>query len=70
MAQSRFQWLAQMFAALGVIISLLLLAYEMKQARDLAEADLYIQRANMAAYHISLGFEHDSRDEFEKMMEG
>jgi hypothetical protein len=39
------QWLGQMGAALGVIISLCLVAYEMKQARDLAMAELYLERS-------------------------
>lgn len=37
-----------MGAALGVIFSLGLVAYEMKQARDVAMADLYQQRADMS----------------------
>lgn len=40
----RARWIGQMFAAAGVILSLSLVAYEMKLARDLAMADLYQQR--------------------------
>jgi hypothetical protein len=42
-----YQWLGQMLAALGVIISLSLLVYEMKLARDTAAADIYQQRSAM-----------------------
>lgn len=43
----RYTWesLAKASAALGVIISLGLVAYEMKQARDLAMAELYLERS-------------------------
>jgi hypothetical protein len=38
--QRTTQWLGQMGAALGVIISLSLVAYEMKQSREFARAEL------------------------------
>lgn len=40
MKQPTYQWLGQMLATLGVIMSLLLVAYELKQSRDIAVADL------------------------------
>lgn len=40
MERLRIEWLGQMGAALGVIISLGLVAYEMKQSRELARAEL------------------------------
>lgn len=40
MKRPTYQWLGQMLATLGVIISLLLVAYELKQSRDIAIADL------------------------------
>jgi hypothetical protein len=42
-----YQWFGQMLAATGVIISISLLAYEMKLARDIAKADVYAQGAAM-----------------------
>ena len=42
MAELNYKWIGQMFAALGVIISLCLVAYEMKLARDIALAELSI----------------------------
>lgn len=39
-----YQWMGQMLAALGVIVSLVLVAYEMKQSRDIALADIYQQK--------------------------
>jgi hypothetical protein len=42
-----YQWFGQMFAATGVIISISLLAYEMKLSRDIAAADVYQQRTAM-----------------------
>ena len=43
----RFEWLGKFFAVTGVILSLCMVAYEMKQSRDVAMADLYQQRADM-----------------------
>ena len=43
----RFEWLGRFFAVTGVILSLCMVAYEMKLARDVAMADLYQQRADM-----------------------
>ncbi|QFU76647.1 hypothetical protein EY643_13840 [Halioglobus maricola] len=43
----RFEWLGRFFAVAGVILSLCLVAYEMKLARDVAMADLYQQRVDM-----------------------
>jgi hypothetical protein len=42
-----YQWFGQMLAATGVIISISLLAYEMKLSRDIAKADVYAQGAAM-----------------------
>jgi hypothetical protein len=39
-----YQWLSQMAAASAVVVSLGLVAYELKQSRDLAEAEIYQQR--------------------------
>ena len=43
-----YQFLAQMSAALAVVVSLGFVAYELKQARDIALADIYQQRSMMA----------------------
>jgi hypothetical protein len=42
-----YQWFGQVLAATGVIISISLLAYEMKLSRDIASADIYQQRVAM-----------------------
>ncbi|MEH6591987.1 MAG: hypothetical protein V7746_17120 [Halioglobus sp.] len=42
-----YQWIGQMLAALGVTVSLALVAWELKQSRDLGMADLYHQTAAM-----------------------
>lgn len=42
-----YQWFGQMLAATGVIISISLLAYEMKLSRDVARADVYSQSTAM-----------------------
>lgn len=47
MKRPTYQWLGQMFAALGVIISLCLVAYELKQSREAALAEVYQSRAAM-----------------------
>jgi hypothetical protein len=55
MDQRRIQWLGQIFAALGVTISLCLVAYEMNLARDVALADVYQQRVAMdLSYRLHL----------------
>ena len=45
MQKYTWEYLAQMGAALGVIISLGLVAYEMKQARERTMANLYLERS-------------------------
>lgn len=47
MEQSWIRWLSQISAAVGVVVSLSFVAYEMKLARDVAMADLYQQRSAM-----------------------
>jgi hypothetical protein len=42
-----YQWIGQMMAALGVVLSLVLVAYELKLSRDTARADVYQQSASM-----------------------
>jgi hypothetical protein len=42
-----YQWIGQMLAALAVTMSLALVAWELKQSRDLGRADLYQQSAAM-----------------------
>jgi hypothetical protein len=42
-----YQLVAQMAAAFAVVVSLVLVAYELKLSRDLGMADLYLQRAAM-----------------------
>ena len=50
-----YQWFAQMLATMGVIISISLLAYEMKLSRDIALADVYQQRVAMdLSYRLHL----------------
>ena len=48
-----YQWIGQMLAATGVIISLALVAWELKQSRDLGMADLYQQTAAMTMEYQS-----------------
>ena len=43
-----YQFIAQMSAAFAVIVSLGFVAYELKQARDIALAEIYQQRSMMA----------------------
>ena len=47
MDKARLPWLGQAFAAIGVITSLCLVAYEMKLSRDVALAGVYQQRTEM-----------------------
>ena len=50
-----YQWIGQMLAASGVVLSLVLVAYELKLSRDTAKADIYQQSAAMTMeYHASL----------------
>ncbi|MEP5570080.1 MAG: hypothetical protein ABJN62_19725 [Halioglobus sp.] len=42
-----YQWIGQMLAALGVVLSLAFVAYELKLSRDMARADIYQQRTAM-----------------------
>ncbi|WP_439106801.1 hypothetical protein [Congregibacter sp.] len=48
MLRPSYQWMAQMGAALGVIASLVLVAYELKQSQNVAMADIFQQRSVMA----------------------
>ncbi|MEP5567584.1 MAG: hypothetical protein ABJN62_07110 [Halioglobus sp.] len=48
-----YQWIGQMLAATGVIMSLALVAWELKQSRDLGMADLYQQTAAMTMEYQS-----------------
>ncbi len=45
MVKPTYQFVAQMFAAIGVIVSLGFVAYELKQSRDLAIAELNISQS-------------------------
>jgi hypothetical protein len=47
MKMPTYQWIGQMLAALGVVLSLALVAYELKLSRDMARADVYQQSAAM-----------------------
>ncbi len=46
-----YQWLGQMFATLGVILSLGFVAYELKLSRDTAMADIFQQRNTAEMEH-------------------
>lgn len=48
MVRPTYQWFAQMGAALGVVVSLGLVAYELKQSQSVAIADIFQQRSAMA----------------------
>lgn len=61
----RARWIGQMFAAAGVILSLSLVAYEMKLARDLAMADLYQQRTTL---NVEIALAFFDRDEFHRAL--
>lgn len=55
MVKPTYQFIAQMFAASGVIVSLGFVAYEMKQSRDIAVAELNLQQSYYAAeYFLAL----------------
>ena len=47
-----YQWIGQMLAALGVTVSLALVAWKLKQSRDLGMADLYQQTAAMTMDYL------------------
>ncbi|MEP5567912.1 MAG: hypothetical protein ABJN62_08765 [Halioglobus sp.] len=50
-----YQWIGQMLAAGGVILSLALVAYELKQSRDIAIAEVYQARSAIwVDYAVSL----------------
>ncbi|QFU77175.1 hypothetical protein EY643_16770 [Halioglobus maricola] len=51
MKEDRYKWIAQVLAGLSVALSLLFVAYELKQSRDIAEAEL-----TLSLYTL----EHDS----------
>lgn len=53
MLRPTYQWFAQMGAALGVIASLVLVAYELKQSQKVATADIYQQRSAMALAQLT-----------------
>ena len=53
MRKPSIQWLAQMGAALGVIISLGLVAFELNQSRQLAMAQLYLDRSALLSEWVS-----------------
>jgi hypothetical protein len=55
MGSKNYQWLTQMFAALGVITSLSLVAYEMKQSRDVALAELNTAQLEAFALRFEAG---------------
>ena len=44
MNSNNFKWFGQFLATLGVVISLTLVAFELKQARDVAMAQIYQER--------------------------
>jgi hypothetical protein len=54
-----YQWIGQMLAATGVIISLALVAWELKQSRDLGMADLYHQTAAMTMEFESSAYQDE-----------
>ena len=50
-----YQWIGQMLAACGVILSLALVGYELKQGRDIAIAEVYQARSAIwVDYAVSL----------------
>ena len=53
MRKPSIQWFGQMGAALGVIISLGLVAFELNQSRQLAMAELYLDRSALLSEWIS-----------------
>lgn len=68
MAKPTYQFFAQMFAATGVIISLGFVAYELKQSRDLAVAELNLQQTYGAAeFHKTVLDEENYRSGFTKL---
>jgi hypothetical protein len=60
MVSKNYQWVAQMFAALGVVISLSLVAYEMKQSRDVALAELNTAQLEAFASRFEAGLGNDA----------
>ena len=54
-----YQWVGQMLAALGVTVSLALVAWELKQSRDLGMADLYQQSAAMSMEYTATGNQNE-----------
>ena len=48
MVRPTYQWFTQMGAALGVVLSLMLVAYELRQSQKVAIADIFQQRSAMA----------------------
>jgi hypothetical protein len=58
-SKNDYQWLVQMLAALGAIISLSLVAYEMKQSRDVAVAELNTAQLEAFASRFEAGLGSD-----------
>ncbi len=55
MVKPTHQFIAQMFAAAGVIISMGFVAYELKQSRDIAIAELNLEQSYASAdFYLSL----------------
>ena len=55
-----WEWLAKTGAAVGVIVSLGMVAYEMKQARELAMAELYLERSAHISEVVSARYTPDT----------
>lgn len=60
MTTKNFQLLAQVLAALGLVISLSLVAYEVKQSRDVAVAELNTAQLEAFASRFEAGLGSDS----------
>ena len=65
-----YQWLGQMFAAIGVVTSLGFVAYELKLTRDAAMADVFQQRSSAdMEYHANRLNNPDLREALNKPLE-
>ncbi|MEM1402643.1 MAG: hypothetical protein AAGG55_04880 [Pseudomonadota bacterium] len=63
MQRYAWEWLAKAGAAAGVIISLGMVAYEMKQARELAMAELYLERSAHISEVVSARYTTDTLEQ-------
>lgn len=52
MNSNKYKWLGQLLATLGVVISLSLVAFELKQGREVAMAQIYQERTAIVSNQI------------------